>query len=88
MAERLPEARGLGAALTELTEDPESFTRALTEGLIGLADPVYANEQERVAPGAGATIGVRWPLVHAIERVLKRPLAESSSSSTLWLAQR
>ena len=86
--ERLPEARGLGAALADLTEDPESFTRALTEGLERLADPAYAQEQDRVAPGSGATIGVRWPLVHAIERALKRPLAESSSSSTLWLAQR
>lgn len=88
MEERLPEARGLGTALGELTEDPESFTRVLTEGLQRLADPVYAVEQERVAPGSGATIGVRWPLVHATHRTLRRPLAEASSSSALWLAQR
>lgn len=88
MEERLPEARGLGALLADLIEDPESFTRTLTEGLGRLADPVYAREQERVAPGSGAVIGVRWPLVHAVQRVLKPALSESSSSSTLWLAQR
>ena len=86
--ERLPTARGLGAALADLIEDPEAFTRSLTEGLQLLADPGYEQEQERIAPGSGATIGVRWPLVHAIERALKRPLGESSSSSALWLAQR
>lgn len=86
--EHLPEARELGAALAELTEDPELFTRTLTDGLQRLSDPVYAGEQERVAPGSGATIGVRWPLVHAIERALRVPLAELSSSSALWLAQR
>jgi hypothetical protein len=86
--EHLPEARGLGTTLADLTEDPESFTRVLTEGLQRLADPVYEREQERVAPGSGATIGVRWPLVHAVQRTLRRPLAEASSSSALWLAQR
>jgi hypothetical protein len=86
--EHLPEARGLGTTLADLTEDPESFTRVLTEGLQRLTDPVYEREQERVAPGSGATIGVRWPLVHAVQRTLRRPLAEASSSSALWLAQR
>ena len=88
MAERLPEARGLGVALAELIDDPESFTRTLTEGLEQLADEAYAAEQERVAPGSAAVIGTRWPLVHAVERALRRPLRESSSSSALWLAQR
>ena len=88
VAERLPQARGLGLALAELIDDPESFTRTLTEGLEQLADEAYAIEQERVAPGSGAVIGTRWPLVHAVERALRRPLGESSSSSALWLAQR
>ena len=88
VAERLPQARGLGLALAELIDDPEAFTRALTEGLEQLSDEAYAVEQERVAPGSGAVIGTRWPLVHAIERALGGPLRESSSSSALWLAQR
>ena len=57
-------------------------------GLHGIADPVYQAEQERVAPGSGATIGVRWPLLHALERGLRPGLRESSSSSVLWLAHR
>jgi 3-methyladenine DNA glycosylase AlkD len=88
VAERLPQARGLGLALAELIDDPEAFTRTLTEGLEQLSDEAYAIEQERVAPGSGAVIGTRWPLVHAIERALRGPLKESSSSSALWLAQR
>jgi 3-methyladenine DNA glycosylase AlkD len=88
VAERLPAARRLGGALAELIDDPETFTRMLTDGLQGLSDAAYAAEQERVAPGSGAVIGTRWPLVHAVERALRRPLRESSSSSALWLAQR
>jgi hypothetical protein len=88
VAERLPQARSLGLALAELIDDPEAFARTLTEGLEQLSDEAYAVEQERVAPGAGAVIGTRWPLVHAVERGLRGPLRESSSSSALWLAQR
>lgn len=88
MDQRLPEARALGEALSELLEEPEAFTTALAHGLQHLADPPYRDEQERVAPGSGPVIGVRWPLIHAIERQLRRPLAESSAASALWLAQR
>jgi 3-methyladenine DNA glycosylase AlkD len=88
VAERLPEARGLGQALADLVDDPEAFVSVLRDGLARLADDEYAAEQERVAPGSGAVIGVRWPLVHAIEKQLRRPLAEYSATSALWLAQR
>ena len=83
-----PRARDLGAALAELTEDPESFARSLTDGLRELEDPAYNAEQERVAPGSGATLGVRWPLFRAVERPVRAALAEGSSASALWLAQR
>jgi 3-methyladenine DNA glycosylase AlkD len=88
VADRLPQARALGLELAELIDDPEAFTRLLTDGLEQLGDAAYAAEQERVAPGSGAVIGTRWPLVHAVERTLRRPLRDSSSSSALWLAQR
>jgi 3-methyladenine DNA glycosylase AlkD len=88
VAEQTPAAQGLGRALVELIDDPESFLAVLREGFTGLADPVYAAEQERVAPGSGATIGVRWPLVKAVAAQLRAPLAESSSASALWLAER
>ncbi|MEO7117603.1 MAG: DNA alkylation repair protein [Candidatus Limnocylindrales bacterium] len=88
VADRMPEAVGLGTALVDLIDDPESFVRVLREGLERLSDAQYAAEQSRVAPGSGAIIGVRWPFVHAVQRQLKRPLEEGSSASALWLAQR
>jgi len=87
VAERLPEARGLGQALAELIDDPDAFVAVLREGLERLADDEYAREQERVAPGSGAVFGVRWPLIDAVAGQLRTPLRESSSSSALWLAQ-
>ena len=56
--------------------------------MTGLADAAYAAEQERVAPGSGSTIGVRWPLVHEIERQLKPAIAETSSALLVDLAIR
>jgi hypothetical protein len=88
VAERLPEARGLGQSLAELIDDPESFVAVLRDGFERLADDVHADAQERVAPGSGRSIGVRWPLVHAVARQLHRPLEEGSASSALWLGQR
>jgi 3-methyladenine DNA glycosylase AlkD len=88
VAERRPVAHGLGAALGELVGDPEAFMAALAEGLASLADDGYAAEQERIAPGSGVTIGVRWPLVHAIETALRPALRRSSTGPVLSLAQR
>jgi 3-methyladenine DNA glycosylase AlkD len=88
VAEKTPQAQGMGRALAELIDDPESFLAVLRGGFAQLSDPVYAAEQERVAPGSGAVFGVRWPLVNAVAGQLRRPLAESSSASALWLAQR
>lgn len=88
VAERLPQARALGLALAELIDEPEEFVRVLRDGLTSLADPIYAAEQERVAPGSGAIFGVRNPLTAVVARGLREPLRESSSSSALWLAER
>ncbi len=88
VAARLPQARGLGSALSELIDEPEEFVRVLRGGLTDLADPIYAAEQERVAPNSGAIFGVRSPLTAAVARQLREPLRESSSSSALWLAER
>lgn len=86
--EKTPAARGLGTALGDLIDDPEAFAATLEEGLEGLSDPAYATEQERVAPGSGAVIGVRWPLWRTVARQLRVPLEESSPSSAVSLGQR
>ena len=86
VAERLPDAHRLGLALGDLMTQPAEFMATLTAGLSGLADEAYNAEQERVAPGSGRTIGVRWPLIHEVERALRPALAETSSSMVLELA--
>jgi 3-methyladenine DNA glycosylase AlkD len=88
VAERLPQARGLGESLAELIDDPEEFVVVLRSGLAALADPAYAAEQERVAPGSGAVFGVRSPLLSAVWRPLRQALKEGSDASALWLAER
>lgn len=88
VAEHTPAAQGLGTALAELIDDPDAFLRVLREGLEGLADERHADAQAAIAPGSGKVIGVRWPLISAVAGQLRRPLAESSSSSALWLAER
>jgi 3-methyladenine DNA glycosylase AlkD len=88
VAERLPQARGLGAALGELTDQPEEFVAVARSGLKPLADEPYRAEQSRVAPGSGVVFGVRNPLLAAVSRQVRAALREGSSSSALWLAER
>lgn len=86
VAARRPRARVLGTKLAVLLEDPERFEAALTKGLRSLADPVYAAAQDRIAPGAGPVIGVRWPLIAEVERSLRRPLKAASPAIAIYLA--
>jgi 3-methyladenine DNA glycosylase AlkD len=88
VSEHLPQARGLGAALAELIDEPDEFVATLREGLQQLADPEYATGQQHVIPNSGPVFGVRNPLMAAVARQLREPLRQSSSSSALWLAER
>jgi 3-methyladenine DNA glycosylase AlkD len=88
VADRMPVAHELGVSLVDLVTQPDAFLGTLTDGLAGLADGAYAAEQERVAPGSGLVIGVRWPLVHEVERALRPALRETSASIVLDLAAR
>lgn len=88
VAERLPQARGLGHTLAELIDQPEAFVAVLRDGLTQLADAAYAAEQRRVAPGSGTVFGVRSPLLSAVWGQLRSPLKQGSSASALWLAER
>jgi len=88
VAEHTAEAQGLGQALAQLVDEPDEFVVVLRDGLARLADPAYANEQERVAPGSGAIFGVRNPLMSAIARQVRAELRRSTSSTALYLAER
>ena len=88
MAEHTSEAQGLGQALAALIDEPDEFVAVLRDGLASLADPAYAAEQERVAPGSGAVFGVRSPLLTAVARQVRAELRKSTSSSALYLAER
>lgn len=88
VAERLPQARGLGTTLADLIDQPEEFVAVTREGLTALSDEPYRVEQARVAPGSGAVFGVRNPLLAAVVRQLRPALNEGSDASALWLAER
>jgi 3-methyladenine DNA glycosylase AlkD len=80
------EAAALGRRLVDELTDPTAFVTVLGAGLRRLADPAYRDAQEWMAPGALGVIGVRWPLVQAVERVLRHPLGRSSPAVALYLA--
>jgi 3-methyladenine DNA glycosylase AlkD len=88
VAERLPEARGLGLALAELIDDPERFVAVLRDGLLRLSDEDYSAGLAGVAPTSDPVIAVRAPLQAACQRQLRRPLRQGSAASALSLAQR
>ena len=83
-----PAAEALGAALADLTPDPDAFATALRRGLVTLADPEYLASQQRIAPGIGAIHGVRWPLLAAVSRTFKRATRQDRATPLLFVANR
>ena len=61
---------------------------ALRRGLTELADPEYLEGQRRVAPGIGAILGVRWPLLAAVERGFRKATRHDRATTMLFLADR
>lgn len=88
VAEHVPMAVGFGRALGDVATEPERLEARLDEALASLADPAYAAEQRRVAPGVGPVKGVRLPLLRALRRSFDRATARDSSSTLLLLADR
>ncbi len=86
--DRLPLARELGRRLRPLVDDPELFRAELTAGLRFLADEAYLAELSRVAPGAGPALGVRLPLLRAVQAGVRPGLRARTPSSSVWLAER
>ena len=88
VAKKKPLAEGIGRDLAELTADPEAFAAALRAGLLSLSDPEYLEGQRRVAPGIGALLGVRWPLIEAIKRGFRESTRRERTSTWLFVADR
>ena len=88
VAARRPDAEALGRLLAELVDDPDAFVRALRGGFERLADPAYLAGQQLVAPGIGALLGVRSPLMEATARTLRAHTRDASSSQLLFVADR
>ncbi len=82
------EAEAIGAALAELSQDPDAFAIELRRGLVSLADPDYREGQHRVAPGIGPVLGVRWPLMAAVGRGFRQVTKDDRATPLLFVADR
>ncbi len=88
VASRATRALELGHRLADEIDDPEAFATALRRGFSDLADPVYRDAQAWIAPGVGPVIGVRWPLIQAVQRGLDAELHGVPSGRLLFVADR
>jgi 3-methyladenine DNA glycosylase AlkD len=88
VAGRREPAERLGQSLATLVNDPDEFAAALRRGLTRLADPAYLEGQRRIAPGIGAILGVRWPLLAAVERGFRHATRRDPATTLLFIADR
>ncbi len=88
VARKKPLAESIGRDLAELTGDPEAFAAALRTGWLELADASYVDGQRRVAPGIGAVLGVRWPLIEAAKRGFRESTRRERTGTWLFVADR
>lgn len=88
VADHRAAAERLGANLAEHSNDPDAFAAALRRALQALADPVYVEGQQRVAPGIGALVGVRWPLLAALASGFRRATRHDSAGPLLFVIER
>jgi hypothetical protein len=86
VAEHRDAAEALGRRLTDLVTESDRFVVALDRGLRRLADPAYRDAHSWVAPGAIGVIGVRSPLMRAVERPIAGALREASPAVSIYLA--
>jgi 3-methyladenine DNA glycosylase AlkD len=82
------EAEALGRSLADDVHDPDAFASALEAGFARLADPEYQQGEQRIAPGLGTVLGVRWPLNAAVARGFRGATKGQSPTTLLYLADR
>jgi 3-methyladenine DNA glycosylase AlkD len=85
---RLPRATELGKTLADEVQDPDRLAERLRAGLASVADPVYRAGQQFIAPGIGATLGVRTPLLGAMRRAFRSSTRRDSPATLLLVADR
>lgn len=88
VASRRDRAEALGQDLAEHLDDPAAFATALRAAFVELADPDYADGQRRVAPGIGPVLGVRGPLLGAVQRGFRKATRRERTSTWLFVADR
>jgi 3-methyladenine DNA glycosylase AlkD len=88
VAARRERAEELGRALGDDISDPDAFATDLRAAMMELADPEYLQGEQRVAPGLGPVLGVRWPLNAAIARGFRTATRQDSPTQILFIADR
>ena len=88
VADHRAAAERLGTSLAEHSNDPDAFATALRRALHALADPVYVEGQQRVAPGIGDVLGVRSPLMAALASGFRRATRHDSAGPLLFIIER
>jgi 3-methyladenine DNA glycosylase AlkD len=88
VAARRERAEELGRGLAEDIPDPEAFATDLRSAMTELADPEYLEGEQRVAPGLGPVLGVRWPLNAAIARGFRTATRRDSPTQILFITDR
>ncbi|HLX33786.1 MAG TPA: DNA alkylation repair protein [Candidatus Limnocylindrales bacterium] len=85
---RLDRATEAGVELSELVQDPSAFADRLRAAFADLAEAVYREGQQFVAPGIGLTHGVRLPYQAALRQALLRRTRHDPATVMLLLADR
>ena len=88
VAARRERAEELGRTIANEISDPEAFAAGLRSAMGELADPEYLEGEQRVAPGLGPVLGVRWPLNAAIARGFRNATRRDSPTQVLFIAER
>ena len=88
VAARLVLAASLGRRLADRVGDPAGFAVALRQAMGELADPDCRAGQQFVAPGIGATHGVRGPLLRGLSRGFRGATRSDSPDTLLLMADR
>ncbi|HSO30327.1 MAG TPA: DNA alkylation repair protein [Candidatus Sulfomarinibacteraceae bacterium] len=88
VAERLDRAESLGRRVAANAGEPDALAAALRAAFVELADPAYQAGQQFVAPGIGATLGVRSPLLGALARGFRAGTRRDSPVTLLLAADR